>query len=299
MRTPAAAAVHEQALMLDCSGEALPAVLSTPAAGEPATEVGVVVVVGGPQYRVGSHRQFVLLARALAGQGHSCLRFDYRGMGDASGAARDFQQVDADLAVAIDALRQARPQLRHVLLWGLCDAVSAILLYLDRQGPRQGVDGLVLLNPWVRSELGLARTQVKHYYLQRLREREFWLKLLSGRTGLAALGEFLGKLRQVLGARRGPAQAADLPYQERMARAWRAFPGPMLLQLSGDDFVAKEFLDHAAGSPHWQGLLQRPGLEHQDLAEADHTFSRALWRDAVAAQLLDWIARHFPAQRAG
>ena len=32
----------------------------------PGNSRGVVVVVGGPQYRVGSHRQFVLLARALA-----------------------------------------------------------------------------------------------------------------------------------------------------------------------------------------------------------------------------------------
>ena len=37
----------------------------------------VIVVVGGPQYRVGSHRQFVQLSRALASAGHATLRFDY------------------------------------------------------------------------------------------------------------------------------------------------------------------------------------------------------------------------------
>jgi alpha-beta hydrolase superfamily lysophospholipase len=54
-------------------------------AGKPAGDIGVVVVVGGPQYRVGSHRQFVLLARDLAAAGIPTLRFDTRGMGDSGG----------------------------------------------------------------------------------------------------------------------------------------------------------------------------------------------------------------------
>ncbi|KAB8057318.1 hydrolase 1, exosortase A system-associated, partial [Janthinobacterium violaceinigrum] len=54
-------------------------ILSLPAAPGPR---GVLIVTGGPQYRVGSHRQFVLLARALAAQGVPVLRFDLRGMGD-------------------------------------------------------------------------------------------------------------------------------------------------------------------------------------------------------------------------
>jgi len=50
-----------------------------------AADTGVLIVVGGPQYRVGSHRQFVMLARFLADHGVPCMRFDYRGMGDVSG----------------------------------------------------------------------------------------------------------------------------------------------------------------------------------------------------------------------
>src|SRR5690349_24048098 len=57
---------------------------------------GVLLVVGGPQYRVGSHRQFALLCRRLAGRGVPALRFDYRGMGDADGAARTFESVRSE-----------------------------------------------------------------------------------------------------------------------------------------------------------------------------------------------------------
>jgi alpha/beta superfamily hydrolase len=53
----------------------------------------VLVIVGGPQYRAGSHRQFTLLARSLAEQGFAVLRFDYRGMGDSTGAMRDQQST--------------------------------------------------------------------------------------------------------------------------------------------------------------------------------------------------------------
>ena len=78
----------EQALTFDCDGERLVGVVAVP---ERPVPVGVLIVVGGPQYRAGSHRQFVHLARRLAGAGIAAMRFDYRGMGDASGDARSIR----------------------------------------------------------------------------------------------------------------------------------------------------------------------------------------------------------------
>ena len=49
-------------------------------------------MVGGPQYRVGSHRQFTLMARAFAAAGYPVLRFDYRGIGDSEGESRGFER---------------------------------------------------------------------------------------------------------------------------------------------------------------------------------------------------------------
>ena len=74
-----------------------------------------------------------------------------------------------------------------------------------------------------------------------------------------------------------------------MAAAWRVFPGPILLLLSGDDYVAKEFLDHAEAEPAWAGLLDRPGLERHDLPGVDHTFSSALWRRQVEDLTARWL----------
>ena len=77
----AASTGREQAFTFDCDGESLLGLLHRPAADAPADaeQTGVVIIVGGPQYRAGSHRQFVHLARALAGAGHPVLRFDVRG----------------------------------------------------------------------------------------------------------------------------------------------------------------------------------------------------------------------------
>ena len=140
--------MRESVLGFACEGEPLIGILAEPSDGAVA-DVGVLIIVGGPQYRVGSHRQFTLLARHLAANGFAALRFDYRSMGDSPGETRDFLAVDADIAAAIDALLAARPALKRVALWGLCDAASAALLYLDStRDPR--VAGVALLNPWAR-----------------------------------------------------------------------------------------------------------------------------------------------------
>ena len=279
---------REQAVDFVCEGEQLLGIVCGPADVTAATDRGVVIVVGGPQYRAGSHRQFVLLARALAARGHHCLRFDYRGMGDGGGPARSFDQVSADIHAAIETLRAHCPAVRRIALWGLCDGASASLLYLQAYGARARADGLCLLNPWVRSEASLAKTQVKHYYAQRLLQKTFWLKLLRGGTGWRAVREFVGKLRTA--NQRGPGPAsARASYQERMSAAWQAFAGPMLLLLSGNDLVAKEFLDHAKAVPAWSGLLDRPGLERHELPTADHTFSTALWRSQAEDLTARWL----------
>src|SRR5258705_4562348 len=176
-------------IVLQLAGSELPAILHEPASAQP---TGVVIVVGGPQYRVGSHRQFLLLARRLSAAGFPCLRFDYRGMGDSPGHFQGFEHVGAYIRAAIDALIAHAPGVRRVLLWGLCDAASAALLYASSD-PR--VIGLVIANPWVRSPATEARARVRHYYLRRLFSADFWKKVLSGGWGPRGPPGGLGGLR--------------------------------------------------------------------------------------------------------
>jgi exosortase A-associated hydrolase 1 len=279
--------MNEQALMVDCGGEALTAVLS--AVGHPAKR-GVLIVVGGPQYRVGSHRQFTLLARRLAGQGVPSLRFDYRGMGDSGGEARTFESVDEDIRCAIDRLFAAAPGLKEVVIWGLCDAASAALMYAHRD-PR--VRGLVLLNPWVRTSQGLARTHLRHYYVRRLFQAGLWQKLARGEFDFRGAARAFGRIIvDAIGRSRSGAvesAAVAMPFLDRMEAGLRSFRGDILLILSGNDLTAQEFKDFVGGSETWRQLLSNKRVTRHDLPEANHTFARREWRDQVERWTEAWV----------
>lgn len=280
----------ERPLLFDCQGQRLLGVLSEPAAPA-AGDVGMVIVVGGPQVRAGSHRQFVQMARAAAAHGVPTLRFDVRGMGDSEGELRNFEHLSPDIGAAIDALQRAVPAVRRVVLWGLCDGASAALMYLDDSRHDARVQGLVLLNPWVRSEATLAATHVKHYYAQRLMQREFWAKLLRGQVAGAALRGLLRSVRLALrpqAAAEAGSTDATAPYPQRMARACARFGGRVLLVLSGVDYTAKEFLQ-AWTTPDWAAARAHPRLQRLDLPEADHTLSRSRDQSEMQAACVQWL----------
>ncbi len=282
-------ASQESPLIFECEGAQLLGVLHSGTLG---AMRGVLIVVGGPQYRVGSHRQFVLLARDLAQAGIPVLRFDYRGMGDAEGEFAGFERIDADIAAAVDAFLTQVPGLRDVVIWGLCDAASAALFYAWRD-PR--IVGLVLLNPWLRTEAGQARAYLRHYYLVRLVNPDLWRKIGRGEFSLAtALCSLVVLVGQVWRGGRGSQPAAETatavqtpepnqpPLPERMAEGLRRFKGRVLLILSGDDLTAAEFRDTVKASRRWRRLLAQPRVTIREYPAANHTFSRRDWRDQVA-----------------
>jgi uncharacterized protein len=275
----------EQAVVFDCQGCALLGVLHRP---DSQAELGVVVVVGGPQYRAGSHRQFVQLGRALAANGLACLRFDVRGMGDSAGAARGFDALDDDISAAIDTLLQEVPSLKGVVLWGLCDGASAALMHVQRVADTR-VRGLALLNPWVRSEATLARTHVKHYYWQRLQEGAFWRKVFSGQVALKAASDLWRTLLLSMRGAKGPAGGTAMPYQDRMAAGWSAFKGPLLVLISDDDLTAQEFIGASQSQPVWQAALAAVPGQWVHLPGADHTCSRPGNGLACEQATLKWL----------
>lgn len=282
--------MSERAFTFPCNGAELIGILHDGAAG---AARGVLIVVGGPQYRVGSHRQFVLLARDLARAGVPVMRFDCRGMGDSGGEPVDFEHNGADIAAALDAFFDYCPGLAEVTLWGLCDAASAALLYAWRD-PR--VTGLTLLNPWARTEAGEARAYLKHYYWRRLFSPDLWRKIRRGEFQLIASARSLMELaRRVAGRAGAPPRngaastlaAETLP--ERMAEGLARFTGRVLLLLSGNDLTAAEFKDTIRASGRWRALLQQPRVTRHELLEANHTFARREWRQQVMRWTLQWL----------
>lgn len=282
---------HEIPVIFECQGQPLVGIIHQP---DGAATVGVLVIVGGPQYRVGSHRQFILLARHLAEQGIPTMRFDVRGMGDSEATPRRFDQIDDDIRSAIDCFMESCPELTHVVLWGLCDGASAALFY-GYQDNR--VKGLVLLNPWVFTEQGAAKTYLKHYYLQRLLSKDLWIKIFSFKFDYTnSVRSLLNLLKQATGKTKA-LQSADtivkvdekLTLPIRMRECLRLSAHPVLLILSGRDLTAEEFKETVKGDSEWQRLLNDSRVTRHDFVEADHTFSSAVWRDQVAEWTSTWI----------
>jgi exosortase A-associated hydrolase 1 len=273
-------------------GEQLIGILSQPAAPK---DIGVLIIVGGPQYRIGSHRQFVLLARQLAANGYTAMRFDTRGMGDSTGDAQGFERITPDIGSAVDAMLKRVPCLQSVVLWGLCDGASAALLYMsERQDSR--IAGLCLVNPWVRSAATLARTHVKHYYLQRLGQREFWNKLMRGKVAGKALRDLADNFYRASAA---GSEKADAPFTDRMAAALSSFSGAVLLVLSQDDLTAREFNERAISDIKWRNVLKQDNIETLDVVGADHTFSSATMAEHLGSECVAWLNRRLPSDERG
>jgi hypothetical protein len=147
----------------------------------------------------------------------------------------------------------------------------------------------VLLNPWVRTDDGVARTTLKHHYRDRLRDPEFWRKLARGRFDAAgSIKSMLGLVRAAF-ARRPAADDASAPLPERMRQGLHAFTGRTLLVIGGADLTGREFCDVAGSTPAWKRLAAAPQVTWRRLDDADHTFSRRAWRDQVASWTHEWV----------
>lgn len=275
--------INEHSLWLHGEGFDMLGIVSLPTAGTPTQPIGVVIVVGGAQYRTGSHRQFTQLARFLAQAGFPVLRFDLPGMGDSPGELPSFEGTAPHIAAAIDGFQQQHPGVERVVLWGLCDGASASLLYMDTTHDAR-IAGLALLNPWVRSEVSLARARVKHYYWQRLREPEFWGKLVRGGIGWRALHGLADNVNKM-----GQHSPQAVSFQDRMAQGWLAFDNPILLMLSERDLTAQEFVEHSEISSAWAGWSEIASLSTHTLPQADHTCSMHSSTRLVECHVLQWL----------
>lgn len=277
---------QERPVVFDCAGDRLVGILHP---GAPGASTGVVIVVGGPQYRVGSHRQFVVMARHFAAAGIPVLRFDYRGMGDAEGAPRAFDTVGDDIRAAIDCLTGTMPGVTKGVLLGLCDAASANLIYGHTDNR---VSGLILLNPWVRTTRGEAKAYLRHYYLQRMLQISFWRKVVSGELSVSR------SLRDFLRTRHAARGAADMQYDvpkngesfvARMREGFARFHRPVLFLISGRDLTAQEFVDLYRDDKSWRKAGKRSTDFIREFPEADHTMSGKAELERASECCIEWL----------
>jgi exosortase A-associated hydrolase 1 len=258
-------------------------------------KIGLLFIVGGPQYRIGSHRQFTLLARQISAQGFAVMRFDHRGIGDSSGHQHAFDDIQEDIKAAIDCFFQYSPNLQKVALWGLCDGGSASLFYAHTD---HRVVGLSMVNPWVYSEQGRARATIKYYYLQRLTELEFWRKCIRLDINLVTSIKSLSTQLK-LARNKNPYSLAStnldktpfgkIALPDRIYQSITIFSGEILIILCDADLTAREFDELMKSSKKWKNIFKSRHIQCQHLVDANHTFSSQLWREQIGLWTIDWL----------
>lgn len=284
--------IEEIPLVFECNGETLVGIVHLP---RPCSNRGVVAMAaGGPQYRGGCARQLLYLGRRLAAAGTPVLRFDYRGLGDASGAFPGFEHTGDDLRAAIAAFHKQVPALTDVVLWGGCDAASASMINAP---DLPLVSGLALGNPWVHSEATAEQAIVKHYYASRLRDPVFWRKLLTLRfnplPAIATVSRFVARKVRGTSGQAGSEEQGPGPrsFQDKMRDGLQRFDGHLLLLMSGRSIVSREFDELVDTSKPWQqALASCATVTRRDLPEADQAFSSIAARNEVIDHALAWLA---------
>lgn len=285
---------RELPVVFQCEGSELVGMIHMP--HEVKSRGMLSIVAGGPQYRGGVGRLQVQMARQLAMGGVPVMRFDYRGLGDGEGQFRGFQDVTADLRAAILAFRHHAPQVQEIVLWGGCDAAAAIMINAWKFPE---VTGIITGNPWVHSEETGDAVVVKHHYRKRMKDVDFWLKVVRLQynplpAAATVLRNALRRLqpRRLEPVARGPQDDPSLPFVPRMRVGLERFTGDMLLLMSGRSFVTKEFDELAASDPRWQAALRaKQSFDRHDMPDADQTYSSIASRHEVIEVTRQWMLR--------
>lgn len=163
--------MHERVLNFGPANGLL-GVLTTPSEDRPA-DTAVILLNAGLLHHVGPNRLHVDLARRLADQGYSALRFDLSGIGDSElpdSGILDIERSRQDVIHAMDALSNLG--IRRYVLMGLCTgAYNAFRAALgdDR------VVGCVLIDGYAYPTV---RSRVIHYR-ERIFELDRWIGYLK------------------------------------------------------------------------------------------------------------------------
>ncbi len=234
---------------------------------EAAGRTGLLLVTGGTQTRVGSHRMYERLAKSLSQRGFPCLRFDRRGVGDSSGEDPDFRGSADDLKAAADTLRK-ETKVERIIGFGLCDGATTLALH----GASAGVVGVILVNPWlVEAEAGdMAPAAMRSHYRQRLFSLSAWKKLLGGGVNI---GKLAGSLKRA-------GSATDGSLAEEAARGLKATPATLILAAHDNTAIAAAA---EVGKGAFEGLIGW----RREIDSDSHTFARACDQEALNEAVLD------------
>ncbi|MEK6636952.1 MAG: hydrolase 1, exosortase A system-associated [Pseudomonadota bacterium] len=244
-------------LNFTCEGHALTATLDSAH-----SKTGLLIVSGGNEIRIGAHRGMAKLAGDIAAAGYPVFRFDRRGIGDSEGENGGFTKSGPDIAAAIKALRDACPELTRIVVFGNCDAASALLLHRPA-----GIAAHILTNIWIIEPTDdlPPPAAIRARYSERMKDPKAWIGLFTGTINLRKL---IGGLMRIAKPQ------VPSPLAHDVAAGLAVVEGPVTILLAEQDGTAIAFID-AWNGPAFSAARRRSDIKIKKLASASHSFATA------------------------
>lgn len=244
-------------LTFTCNNQALAATLD-----EAPGIAGLLIISGGNEIRIGSHRGMAKLAADIARHGISVFRFDRRGIGDSEGSNGNFDSSGPDIDAALQAFRAHCPHIQRVYAFGNCDAAAALLLHKPK-----GLAGQILSNPWtieVVDDLP-PPAAIRAHYASSLSDPKVWIRLITGGINVRKLFEGLKKIAK-------PQAQGATSLVQRVADGLDAQREPITIILANRDNTAIAFAE-AWQSKAFAAARANPRIKIKELDSASHSFA--------------------------
>lgn len=245
----------------------------------------VLILNTGIVHRVGHHRMFVSLSRALAGIGFNVLRFDFAGVGDSEPRTDGLSPLDsslADLDEVLDWLEQER-RISRVIMVGLCSGADHAILHCQSD-PR--VVALVLMDPSIPTTTRF----YARYILQRATRLRSYISVAIGRSNLVRLwvSELIHGRRSASDTR--PFSLENLRFHHYLRQSYRNAigNGVQILAVFTGDTLRQTYREQMLDA--FPDIAFGDRLKLEFLQSTDHVFTSQTDRARLFEIVLNWIA---------
>jgi len=280
------------------AGRRLCGIVHLPSPSVPEKNCSVVLFPAGPKYRVGPHRLYVHLARALSARGFRVLRADTFGVGDSEGEIPNGNTLHVyrlienglfikDARLWADYFRQFEGA-GQLILGGLCGGALTSLYVAEEIKEAAGV--ILLGLPVLVDEPGTIpdRRQAGTFlwqYVQRIARVGSWSRLLRQESDYRLMGQ---SIRGFLGITSRSAVRVNKKLIESLER-YLASGRPGICVFGENDIYHSQFTQHFESRYGPLSLSLRKLFEFKVVEASDHSFSSPPAEGTVLKTVSDWL----------
>jgi pimeloyl-ACP methyl ester carboxylesterase len=244
----------------------------------------VLLLNSGLMHHVGSCRLSVKLARLLAAQGISSVRFDFPGIGD-SPMRRDrighLENSPQEVAEVMDEVTKQTGAKRFVL-FGLCSGADAAFATALRD---QRVVGISQIDPYV---FHTKRWYINHY-LPRLFDFSVWYRLFKSKYSSAKVDDFMAFIEVA-------DEAREMMSQQDIGRGYSQLVDRniaiQVIVTGGQAYIynyEEQFYDIYSGV-EWQ-----ENLDLSYFPKAEHIISEPEYQEKTEILIVNWVLKQVKA----